>query len=490
MTTAVYDELATLIAEALEEGPNDAPRESFRDYIVRVHPRYVFYDHCEKLVSVLQDVANGTKKRVIILAPPRHGKSETVSRLFPGYLISQWPTEWVGLASYSASLAYKMSRAARDFARKAGVSLRGDAEAVAEWETTAGGGLWAVGVGGSATGRGMKWGILDDPIKNAEEAASEVIGERNRDWWNSTWYTRQEPDAALVVMCTRWPGPGDLTGWLLEQETADEHPERWHVVALEAEKTAEAYDIPSTCTLEPDARQPGEALCPPRYPVEKLRSIASRIGAYFYRSLFQQRKAERTGKMFKWDWWREVPTVPACRKFVRYLDLAGTEPKRKGHDPDYTASTLMGEMDDLRRVILDVTEERLSVGERDASLIELAKADAKTYQHRVTWWIEREAGIGGTDRTESLVRRLQATGITVRTEPATGDKVLRAEPLAAAAEAGNVLIAPGAWRDRFRRHMAEFGRVCPHDDIADATSGAYNKLSAPVASISPLRARV
>ncbi|HEY9465849.1 MAG TPA: phage terminase large subunit, partial [Vicinamibacterales bacterium] len=329
---------------------------------------------------------------------------------------------------------------------------------------------------------GMHLGILDDPIKNAEEAASDVIGERNREWWSSTWYTRQEPGAALVVIMTRWPGAGDLVGWLYEQEQADDQPERWHVVSFEAEKTAEAPVVPETCTIEADERSPGDALCPERYPIDKLKKIAARIGSFFYGSLFQQRAVHREGKMFKWEWWRELPAAPVVTTLVRYWDLAGTEPKKKGHDPDYTASTLAGRMQDTRTAILDVTEFRESIGQRDAKIEEVAREDRAKYGLSVRWWFEKEAGIGGEDRMTSLVRRIQALGITVHVEPATGSKLLRAEPLAAAAEAGNIALGPDnpqrPWRERFRSHMADFSATCAHDDIADSASGAFNKLSA------------
>jgi predicted phage terminase large subunit-like protein len=102
----------------------------------------------------------------------------------------------------------------------------------------------------------------------------------------------------------------------------------------------------------------------------------------------------------------------------------------------------------------------------------------------VQWWFEQEAGIGGEDRMTALVRRIQKHGLTVHVEPATGSKLLRAEPLAAAAEAGNVVLGPDhpdrAWRDRFRGHMADFSATAQHDDIADSASGAFNKLSVPV----------
>lgn len=470
--------------------------ETFRAFVDRVtNGRFQWYDHCVRAAAVLQRVADGELDRVLILWPPRHGKSELVSRLFTAYYLARRPDRWVGLSSYAAALAHKLSRSARDHARAGGVQLRDDADAVTEWQTTAGGGLWAAGVGGPATGRGMHLGIVDDPIKNAQEAASATIAERNQEWWASTWYTRQEPGAALIVVTTRWPGPADLVTHLFDQEAGESDEadggesltaERWHVVAFEAEKQADRYEIPATCTLEPDPRAPGEPLCPERYPLAKLRKVAKKIGTYFYRSLFLQRKSVREGKMFRWEWWVELAAAPAVTRSVRYVDLAGTEPKKKGHDPDYTASTLMGRMSDQRAVIFDVTDFRESVGQRDVKLEAIACEDLQRVPQPV-WWFERETGVGGQDRTDALVRRIQALGLVVNVEPATGSKLIRAEPLASAAEAKNVCVAPDTskrpWRDRFRAHMADFSAHCDHDDIADATSGAYNKLTASQAAI-------
>ena len=89
-----------------------------------------------------------------------------------------------------------------------------------QWETGQGGGLWAAGVGGPITGKGGHLLLVDDPLKNAEEAASEVIREKQKDWYRSTFYTRAEPDAAIVIIQTRWH-EDDLSGWLLAEEQAD-----------------------------------------------------------------------------------------------------------------------------------------------------------------------------------------------------------------------------------------------------------------------------
>jgi predicted phage terminase large subunit-like protein len=161
---------------------------------------------------------------------------------------------------------------------------------------------------------------------------------------------------------------------------------------------------------------------------------------------------------------------------IRYWDLAGTEPKGKGHDPDYSAGALICRMVDKRTAIVDVARDRKSIAARDAWLEQVCVQDLASYRGRITWWIETEAGIAGEERTHALVRRLQALGMPVHTEHPTGKKVHRAEPLASKAEAGNVVLCPGAWRDAFRSEAADFPNG-KHDDQIDAAAGADAKLA-------------
>lgn len=275
---------------------------TFREFIALVAPHIIFYPHVERIVAVLQRVADGELLRVLLELPPRHAKSELASRLFPAYYLYRHPERWVGLTSYSADLAYTLSRNARENYRRAGGEL--SVAGVEHWETGQRGGLWAAGIGGPITGKGFHVGIIDDPIKNAEEAASGTIREKHKDYYRSTFYTRQEPNAAIIVIQTRWH-EDDLTGWLLSEEASeDETPERWHVVNMPAIAEAEPPIVPATCTVEPDPRQPGEALCPERYPLERLHAIARRIGSYFFGALFQQQPAPAEGGILKRQWWR------------------------------------------------------------------------------------------------------------------------------------------------------------------------------------------
>ena len=238
----------------------------------------------------------------MVFMPPRHTKSELVSRLFSAYYLYRHPQRFVGLCSYGAELAYSLSRNARDNFARAGGRLRGDAWAVKQWLTSGGGGLWAAGVGGPITGKGFHLGIIDDPVKNAEDASSPTIQLKHQEWYGSTFYTRGEPGNAIIVVQTRW-NEADLSGWLLAQE-ADEEPEYWHVVNLPAVAEDMPQTFPDTCTVEADFRQPGQALCPERYSLEKLRKIARRIGTYFWNALFQQRPSAVEGAILKRHWWR------------------------------------------------------------------------------------------------------------------------------------------------------------------------------------------
>lgn len=286
-----------------------APPLTFRAFVDLVNPRYVWYKHCQVLADVLQRVADGDLRRVMVFMPPRHGKSELVSRLFSAYYLYRHPDHFVGINSYAADLAYTFSRSARDNFTRAGGVLRDDASAVKHWLTTNDGGLWAAGVGGPITGKGGHLLIIDDPLKNAEEAASETIRAKHKDWYGSTLYTRLEPSGSLVVVQTRW-NEDDLSGYLLDNEK--EEPEYWHIVNMPAIADNDPLDFPVSCTIEPDDRIDGAALCPERFPIERLNKIRANpsVTEYFFSALFQQKPTPKSGNFFHRDWFTIVEVAP------------------------------------------------------------------------------------------------------------------------------------------------------------------------------------
>jgi predicted phage terminase large subunit-like protein len=442
---------------------------TFHQFIEQVNPRYQFYKHCIILSDALQRVADGEIKRLMIFAPPRHGKSEIVSRLFSAYFLYRHPERWVGLTSYSAELAYTLSRNARDNYQRSGGKLRDDASAVKHWETGQGGGLWAAGVGGPMTGKGWHLGIIDDPIKNAEDAASDTIRNKQKDWYGSTFYTREEPwsntdaSGALIVIQTRWH-EDDLAGYLLDQETNGEEPERWHLINLPA-IAEEPHVFPKTCTAETDWREPGEALCPERRPIEKLNKICQRIGQYFFDALFQQRPSAKEGEFFKMGKVEVIEAAPIGLRRCRGWDLAAT--KDAGA---FTAGALLGV--DAKGVyyVLDINRGQWSADEVRAEIRATAFMDSQAVQIH----LPQDPGQAGKDQAEQLIRHL--AGFNVKAEPVSGAKETRAFSFAAQWNAGNVKLVNGEWVKAFREELRQFPRG-KYKDQVDSASDAFNELA-------------
>ena len=205
----------------------------------------------------------------MVFMPPRHGKSEVVSKKFPAWFLGRNPDKEIIISSYAADLAYDFSRIARNTFREWGPKLWGlnladDSGAVGRWGIQGRrGGLVAAGVGGPITGRGAHVAIIDDPFKNYEESASETVREKVLNWYKSTLRTRLAPGGAIVLVMTRWHEK-DLAGEL-ETAMTEEDGEQWEIIELPA--IAKENDILG--------RQPGEPLWPARYPLTELRATKS-----------------------------------------------------------------------------------------------------------------------------------------------------------------------------------------------------------------------
>jgi len=335
----------------------------FRDFIRSAFPTFQFHRLSELLIDLLQQVADGQLTRLIVCCPPRHGKSQLVSRLFPAYWVSRHPELFCAIASYSGELAYAHSREARHYFRLTGHSLSKDSAAVGNWLTPQRGGCIAAGVRGPFTGKGYNLGIIDDPYKGPEDAKSALQRERLIDWLKSVWFTRAEPGftadgallpAAQVVVQTRWDHH-DMTAWLLEQE-AEENPEHWTVLNLPAiaEPEAISMQIPHTCKKVPDWRQPGEPLCPERVPLAVLQRIRTRLGSYWWNALYQQRPSPAEGLLFRKDW-IQAPLPVALGQPRRYapLVLSCDLSFKDGKDNDACGFALLGLLEPQRHLAVE-----------------------------------------------------------------------------------------------------------------------------------------
>ncbi len=418
------------------------------------------YRHFTAMQSVLDRVTAREIMRAYFQVAIRHGKTEHNTIGYSGYRLDENPRTRILIGSYNDKRAQKFSREIRRLAEALGIPLSKDRNAVGEWETAAGGGVQAVGAGAGVASVNADLIIIDDPIGSRDDAESQAKRDQVWDWLTNDILARCEPHTAVVMTMSRWH-QDDPAGRLKDQQSS-----RWHILDLPAE--AEEND--------PLGRAVGEPLWPELRGADWLAEKREELGAYGFASLLQGRPRPREGGMFKWSWWQVLEEVPRSGPMIRYWDLAGTEPKGKSHDPDFSAGALLCRMPDQRTAIVDVARARKSIAARDQWLEEVCRADLEKYRGRVKWWIETEAGIAGEERTQLLVRRLQSCGMAVSTEHPTGKKIHRAEPLASKAEAGNVVLCPGEWRDAFRAEAADFPNG-KHDDQIDAAAGADAKLA-------------
>lgn len=460
----------TLITQRNRTGETDRvqqveARKSLRAFTGYVNPRFKFYKHCEVLIDVLERVVSGEIKRLIIQMPPRHGKSELVSRILAAYYLARRPSHFVCLTSYSYGLAGTLSRAARENYIRAGFDTKADAGAVSHWESLAGGGMFAAGVGGSITGKGFNLGIIDDVTKDAEEANSQIVRDKVWDWYASTFSTRTEPDAAIVVMGTRWH-EDDLIGQLLHNERQSTASENWHVVSLPALFEANE-NFPESCIIEPDFREhEGQALCPERYTAKTLAHKRSQIGGYHFEAMYQQRPTSPSGVMFDVSRIGFVDGYPAnLTKRWRGWDKASTE-----GSGDYTAGVRVSKDNDGIFYVEDVVRGQWDTAKRDRMIRYTAEIDG--IQCRVIG--EQEPGSGGKDSAGAFIKLLN--GFSVRTEKTSGSKELRADPLSAQINAGNFRIVRGDWNADFLEELRQFPRG-RHDDQVDALSLAFNRIA-------------
>ena len=448
------------------------------------------YPHFVLMQGRLDEITSGDQDRQVFAVGIRHGKTEHNTIGYIAYRLHQDPTTRVILCMYKEKIAHKVSREIRKLCtRTLGIQLSDEKNTAGEWETAQGGGLVAIGRSGVAS-LNADLVVVDDAVADRAEAESPAIRDKTWDWMSSDVMSRMEPHTAVIVSGSRWHSD-DMMGRI-----KDRYSDRWDWLVLQgvAEYTEEDE------FLDELGRQEGELLWPELRGEKWMEDERVALGSYAFSSQMQLRPRPRSGGMFHWEWFHMMDSIPTQGQLIRYWDLAGTDPTPTG-DPDYSSGALACRMMDGRTAFLDVDRFRLSPAKRDARIRMQAKQDLVKYRGRITYWFERETGIGGTDRTKALILSLHNLGMVCYSEPATGSKRDRADPLAAKAEAGNVVLCPdgtepegelgGPWHDRFRLEMCEFtGTGGGHDDQCDAASGAENKLNVPISTVSSEQASI
>jgi predicted phage terminase large subunit-like protein len=432
---------------------------NFEDLVNAVMPDYEWNWHHSLIAKKIKQVLAGDLNRLIISMPPRHGKTQLASRFLPAYGFGVDPNMQMIACSYSADLSSRNNRDVQRIidsdpylsrfpnTRLSGKNVRSTSQG--SWMRNSDifeivdhkGSYRSAGVGVGITGMGFSVGLIDDPIKDRRDASSPRIRESIWEWYTSTFRTRAEKDAAIIVIQTRWH-EDDLVGRLLKSQQ-DPNADQWEVLSLPAVAEGELHPE--------DPRQEGEALWPSRYPLETLNKIKA-TSEYDWASLYQQRPSPKGGGIFKSHWWRIRPYWGPVHRLVWAWDLA----VKGGSQNDWNVGVLLGEVDDGYQVL---------------RVVRCREGYPQVKRLVVQCWEDQPGEallIEDAANGSPLIQELQqSTRIPVLARPAKGSKVYRAQPVTPTVESGRVFLAESEWANDFVYEMSTFPTGA-HDDQVDA----------------------
>jgi predicted phage terminase large subunit-like protein len=449
-------------------------RERLEFFILHTMPGYkcgwVHEMICAELDAFLTAVENKESPRLMLTLPPRHGKSEIVSRRFPAYAFGRNPDVSIISTSYSADLSSRMNRDVQrvmdgEIYKRVfpAVSLSGkNIHTVASgnylrnsdiFEIVGHAGSYrSAGVGGGITGMGGEILLIDDPLKDRAEADSPTIREKVWDWYTSTLYTRLAPGGGILLVQTRWH-MDDLAGRLLEAEKAGEG-DKWRVV-----------NFPAIAEHDEAHRKVGEALHPRRYPLGQLLAIKAAIGSRDWEALYQQRPTPGGGAIFRKEWLRFWLPKDLPAKFNQTI-ISWDMTFKDSQDSDYVVGQVWGKAA-ANFYLLDQVRGRMGF----TATLEAFKQFADKWPWAVQKLVEDKAN--GPAVIDSL--KSKVSGI-IPIEP-DGSKTARAHAVTPLFEAGNVFIPNPQvcdWAQAYVDELLQFPAAA-HDDQVDATTQALRR---------------
>ena len=383
--------------------------------------------------------------RLMLLVPPRHGKSELASRRFPAFYLGRHPEQQFIAVSATAELAGDFGRDVRNIISGAeyrclfDTTLAEDSQAKDKWHTREGGIFYSVGIDGATMGRGADVFLVDDPFSSMEDAQSERTRKKVWDWYSGTAYNRLQPDAAIVIINHRMH-EDDLTGRLIAQQRAG--GDKWEIVEL------------------PAIDEGGEALWPEDYPLTALHRIRANTQARFWSALYQQNPVPEEGTYFLADWLRPYTTIPARETLKVYAssDYAVTE-----GNGDWTVHMVVGVDPDWRIYLLDLYRAQTTPDKWIEAFCDLVG------QWRPIGWAEESGQIKASIGPFLERRQRERKAYVARAQfPTRGDKSVRAQSIRGRMAMDGLYVPIHApWYPAFRSELLSFP-AGKHDDQVDA----------------------
>jgi predicted phage terminase large subunit-like protein len=478
--------------------------EDFRSFVHLIYPEWTLADFQLELIDALNKLEKNTlgTNNLLITMPPRHAKSTFGTVLFPSYFMARSPHRFVMSCSYNSQLATDFGRQVRAVVEEKQMeqafpdfTLSKDSRAADVWRTEVGGAYFAVGVGGTTSGRPANLLLVDDPIKSREDAES--MTQRNKTWnyYASALSTRLQPEAngappKQIVILTRWH-PDDLAGRL--QQTEDWAEGRWSHINFPAIKKTKGKPIRRTrlptdhpmyltntelnqlAKTKREIHEEAEApLWPERFPLDDLKR-RERLNPREFASLYQQQPYIEGGNIIRTEWWQKYPSDLKPESFVSLVIGVDTAFK-KTETADYSVAVTAGMDRNGDIYIIDILRGKYDFPELKQRLIRLNNK-WRGRGLRAMYIEDKASG-------QSLIQELKReSGMSIIPYKVVHDKVARVNAILPLIEGGRIFLPDQSeWLDSFIDESVSFPSG-NHDDQVDAATIAIDVLSRT--SVSP-----
>jgi predicted phage terminase large subunit-like protein len=429
-------------------------QNTFMGFVNKVWPEFIGGRHHKIMARAFERVVNGECKRLIINMPPRHTKSEFASYLLPAWFLGKFPHKKVIQSSNTAELAVGFGRKVRNLVDGEiykdlfpNLELRADSKAAGRWNTSKNGDYFAIGVGGTVTGKGADLLIIDDPHSEQEAAlaaSNPDVFDKVTEWYTSGPRQRLQPGGAIVIVMTRW-AMRDLTGQVLKA-AAQRGGEQWEVIEFPA-------IMPS-----------GKPLWPEFWGLDELEALREELPNSKWQAQYQQNPVGNESAIVKRDWWQwwEHERPPACEYILQTWDTAF----EKNNRADYSAGTTWGvfnldeDVNNKNIILLNTYKKRVEYPELKRDVLE----EYREYEPDGVLIEKKASGA-------PLIYDLRAMGIPVQDyTPSKGqDKIARLNAVSDIIASGKVWVPRTRWAEELVDEIAEFPSG-EHDDLVDATT--------------------
>lgn len=464
-------------------------RQDFKSFVCKVFaevsPQSVYQDnwHIDVICTELEKMIRGENNRLIINIPPRYMKSIICSVALPAFILGKFPAETIVCVSYADELAKKLAVDCRRVMESAwyhrifpNTRLAANRREIMDFETTRGGGRYSSTVGGTLTGRGGNWIIIDDPIKPAD-ANSDLIRNKVNEWYGSTLYSRlNDKKNGKILLIMQRTHEQDLTGYLVESKAGFKHiviP----LLAIREEHWVWERCVDGVVRRFYQNRSVGEPLHSRREGIMEIERVKQAMGRIAFASQCQQDPLAQGGNFVKWHWfkrysWEELEQSVYRGEFsILQMMFSWDLAIKRGKENDYSVC-ICALRTDKGWYLLDVKRWKLELPElvkAGYAYMEEKRLLFKRLRYGLSFKILVEEAGCGIGFLQEMQRRYSRS-VIIPVKP-TEDKETRLQNVTPALEAGRCLLPENGavWEADFKHEVLGFPNT-KHDDQVDALS--------------------